>query len=104
MIRKAAPIVLLALGSAGCVAGPPPEIDTTPPVLPASFSYVPDAAEAGSLAALLPHDDAAFRALRDAALADAPSRGEAAARIERARALAAVAGAGRFLTGPDGGC
>lgn len=86
MIRKAALIVLLALGSAGCVAGPPPEIDTTPPVLPTSFSYLPDAVEAGSLAALLPHDDAGFVALRDAALADAPSLGEAAARIERARA------------------
>lgn len=95
MMRKAALTALLALGSAGCVAGPPPQIDTPPPVLPASFSYLPDAVEAGSLAALLPHDDAGFVALRDAALTDAPSLGEAAARIERARAAARRARAER---------
>lgn len=95
MMRKAALTVLLALGSAGCVAGPPPQIDTPSPVLPASFTYLPDAVEAGSLAALLPHDDAGFVALRDVALADAPSLGEATARIERARAAARRARAER---------
>ncbi len=95
MMRKAALAALVALGSAGCVAAPPPQVDTPPPVLPASFSYLPNAVEAGSLAALLPHDDAGFVALRDAALADAPSLGEAAARIERARAAARRARAER---------
>jgi NodT family efflux transporter outer membrane factor (OMF) lipoprotein len=96
MIRKAALAATLALCGAGCVAGPPPLIDTPPPALPAAFSYVPDAAEAGSLAALLPQDDPAFVALRAAALDDAPSIGEAAARIERARAGARRAGAERM--------
>ena len=96
MIRKAALAATLALCGAGCAAGPPPRIDTPPPVLPAAFSYVPDAAEAGSLAALLPQEDPAFVALRAAALDDAPSIGEAAARVERARAGARRAGAERM--------
>ena len=95
MIRKAALATTLALCGAGCVAGPPPRIDTPPPALPAAFSYVRDAGQAGSLAALLPQDDPAFVALRAAALDDAPSLGEATARIERARAGARRAGAER---------
>ena len=43
------PVRLLSAGSAfamigvlgGCVAGPPAVIDTPPPVLPASFAYLP---------------------------------------------------------------
>ncbi len=80
---------------AGCAAGPAPQVDTPPPALPATFSYVPDAAQAGSLAALLPSADPAFAALQAAAIADAPSLGEAAARIERARAAARRARAER---------
>ena len=88
-------LVLATALLAGCAAGPAPQIDTPPPVLPANFTYVPDAAQAGSLAALLPSEDPAFLALQSAAIADAPSLGEAAARIERARAAARRARAER---------
>ncbi|MBL9066879.1 MAG: efflux transporter outer membrane subunit [Sphingopyxis sp.] len=80
---------------AGCAAGPPPTVETPPPPLPATFSGAPDAARAGSLAALLPSDDPVFLALQAAAIAEAPSLGEAAARIERARAAARRARAER---------
>lgn len=89
------PLFLAAMLLAGCAAGPAPQVDTPPPILPATFAYVPDAAQAGSLAALLPSEDPAFVALQTAAIADAPSLGEAAARIERARAAARRARAER---------
>lgn len=94
-MRRAAAIFVAATLLTGCAGGSPPRIDTPPPVLPATFSYVPDAGQAGSLAALLPNDDPAFAALRTAAVADAPSLGEAAARIEQSRASARRARAER---------
>lgn len=94
-MRRAAAIFVAATLLTGCAGGSPPRIDTPPPVLPATFSYVPDAGQAGSLAALLPNDDPAFAALRTAAMADAPSLGEAAARIEQSRAGARRARAER---------
>jgi NodT family efflux transporter outer membrane factor (OMF) lipoprotein len=94
-MRRAAAIFVAATLLTGCAGGSPPRIDTPPPVLPATFSYVPDAGQAGSLAALLPNDDPAFAALRTAGMADAPSLGEAAARIEQSRAGARRARAER---------
>jgi NodT family efflux transporter outer membrane factor (OMF) lipoprotein len=94
-VTRSAPLLLAAALLAGCAAGPPPTVETPPPPLPATFSGAPDAARAGSLAALLPSDDPAFLALQAAAIAEAPSLGEAAARIERARAAARRARAER---------
>lgn len=94
-MTRSAPLLLAAALLAGCAAGPPPTVETPPPPLPATFSGAPDAARAGSLAALLPSDDPAFLALQAAAIAEAPSLGEAAARIERARAAARRARAER---------
>ncbi|WP_336987359.1 efflux transporter outer membrane subunit [Altererythrobacter aquiaggeris] len=83
-----------ALGA--CVAGPPAEIATPAPVLPAAFAYAPNAGEAASLAALLPTDDPAYSALSTLALAQSPTLGEAVARIDAARAAAGRAGANRL--------
>jgi NodT family efflux transporter outer membrane factor (OMF) lipoprotein len=94
-MRRAAAIFVAATLLTGCAGGSPPRIDTPPPVLPATFAYVPDAGQAGSLAALLPNDDPAFASLRTAAMSDAPSLGEAAARIEQSRAGARRARAER---------
>lgn len=94
-MTRSAPLFFAAALLAGCAAGPPPTVETPPPPLPATFSGAPDAARAGSLAALLPSDDTAFLALQAAAIAEAPSLGEAAARIERARAAARRARAER---------
>ncbi len=85
-----------SLAVSACVAGPPPEIATTAPVLPASFAFAPDPESSASLAGLLPSDDPAFAALRGDALNDAPSLAEAIARIDAARARAAGAGASRL--------
>lgn len=84
----------LALGA--CVAGPPADIATPPPALPASFAFAPDRATGTALAALLPVDDPAYRRLGMSALSDAPTLAQAAARIEIARARAARAGAERL--------
>jgi multidrug efflux system outer membrane protein len=94
-VTRSAPLFFAATLLAGCAAGPPPTVETPTPPLPATFSGAPDAARAGSLAALLPSDDPAFLALQAAAIAEAPSLGEAAARIERARAAARRARAER---------
>ena len=85
-----------ALSLASCVAGPPPEIATPTPVLPASFLYAPDARQGATLAALLPTDDPAFAALSAQALASSPTLAEAVARIEQARAGANRAAAHRL--------
>lgn len=87
---------LLALTLSACSANPAPEIATPTPELPPAFSFAPDAGTEASLAALMPQDDPAYRALSDAALAGAPSLAEAAARIESARAGARRAGAERL--------
>ena len=94
MIR-AVPL-LAAAALAGCVAGPPPEIATPVPVLPANYLYATPSDEAGSLAALLPRDDPAFDRLAAQALAGSPTLGEALARIEQARGGADRAGAERL--------
>ena len=86
MIRPAILSGLLGFALAGCVAGPPPEIVTAPPALPPSFSYAPAAAEKDALDRLLPTGDPAFVALTQAALTDAPSILEQAARVDRALA------------------
>lgn len=85
-MTRAAAIFVAAMLLTGCAAGPSPKVDTPRPTLPATFSFAPDASQTTSLAALLPSEDAAFLALQAAAIAEAPSLGEAAARIERARA------------------
>lgn len=85
-----------ALALAGCVAGPAPRIETPPPALPATFFYAPQGAVAAGLEALLPTADPAFTALSAQALANSPTLGEAAARIEQARAGADRAGAERL--------
>lgn len=85
-----------ALALAGCVAGPAPKIATPPPELPGDFAYTPPQAVAASVDSLLPQDDPAFAALAQAALNDAPSLAQAAARIESARAAARGARAERL--------
>lgn len=97
-----APAAALALSA--CVAGPPPEIATPVPELPAEFLYAPQPADAGALAALMPITDPAYTALSERALADAPSLAEALARVEAARAGARRAGAERLPNiGADAG-
>lgn len=96
MNRRLTLVAVSALALAGCVAGPAQQIDTTPPVLPDSFLYAPPADTGTALAALLPASDPAFTALSAQALAASPSLGEAAARIEQARAGADRAGAERL--------
>lgn len=95
-LRAPAMAALLPLALAACVAGPAPEIATPAPELPESYFYRPDAGSGAGLAGLMPQDDPAYRALSAAALADAPSLAEAAARIEAARAGARRAGAERL--------
>lgn len=94
-MTRAAAIFVAAMLLTGCAAGPPPKVDTPPPTLPATYSFTPDTSQTASLAALLPSDDPAFAAMQAAAMADAPSLGEAAARIERARSAARRARAER---------
>lgn len=81
---------------AGCVAGPPPEIATPTPELPAAFIYSPESDEAANLAQLLPAHDPAFASIADLALQDAPSLAEALARVDATRAGASEAGAARL--------
>lgn len=97
-MKRAALLLLstasMALGA--CVAGPAPEIDTTPPDLPEDFSYAAGADEKASLGALLPSGDPAFLSLADAAIAGAPSLLEATARIDAALANARATNANRM--------
>ncbi|NVD45303.1 efflux transporter outer membrane subunit [Altererythrobacter sp. HHU K3-1] len=85
-----------ALAVSGCVAGPPPEIGASLPVLPNSFAFAPDTATSASLAALLPLGDPAYASLSTLAVQQAPTLSQAAARIEIARANAARAGVDRL--------
>ncbi|MFN3517556.1 MAG: efflux transporter outer membrane subunit [Novosphingobium sp.] len=94
-MRRPAPL-LVAVALAGCVAGPPPEIATTAPVLPDAYAWAPYSAARGELASLLPQGDPAYRTLSAQALANAPSLAEALARVEAARAGASRAGAERL--------
>ena len=87
---------LLPLTLAACMAQPAPQIATPPPALPEAFLFQPDAATGSALAALMPGSDPAYRALSEAAISNAPSLAEAAARIESARAGARRAGAERL--------
>lgn len=86
----------LGLSLGACVAGPPPEIATAPVELPRAFFYTPDATAAAALDDLLPRRDPAFARLSREALANAPGVLEAAARLERAQADLAGAGARRL--------
>lgn len=79
-----------------CVAGPAPKIATPTPELPAAFLFEPDGETRTSVASLMPYRDQAFIQLAGTALETAPSLGEAAARIEAARAGAKGAGANRL--------
>lgn len=87
---------LLPLMLAACSANPAPVIATAAPDVPDAYFFAPDAGTQSSLAALMPVNDPAYRALSDAATAGAPSLAEAAARIEAARAGARRAGAERL--------
>lgn len=90
----AAALLPLMLGA--CVMQRAPDIATPVPELPDTFWFQPDAGAQSTLAALMPADDPAYRALSDAGLADAPILAEALARIESARAGARRAGAERL--------
>ena len=87
---------LLPLALGACVMRPAPEIATPVPELPEAFFFTPGSTERSGLAALMPGDDPAYAALSAAALADAPSLAEAAARIDAARAGARRTGAERL--------
>jgi NodT family efflux transporter outer membrane factor (OMF) lipoprotein len=89
-------LIAAALPLAGCMMQPAPEIATTPPALPQAFFFQPDSAAGAELAALMPGNDPGYAALSKAALAEAPSLAEAAARIDAARAGARGAGAARL--------
>ena len=89
-------LVAGALALSACAGGPPPEVATPAPVLPADFLYAPDSATATALDALLPHEDPAFGTLAAQALESSPTLGEALARIDQARAGASRAGAERL--------
>ncbi|MBX7500533.1 efflux transporter outer membrane subunit [Qipengyuania sp. YG27] len=93
MRRRALLPAASALVLAACTAGPPPEVATPLPELPESFLFAPDAGTGTSLARLMPTEDAGFAALARQALASSPTLGEAAARVEQARAGADRAGA-----------
>ncbi|WP_298336263.1 efflux transporter outer membrane subunit [uncultured Erythrobacter sp.] len=86
----------LAAALSACVAGPPPEIATPAPELPAAYALAVDEASAASLDALLPQDDPAYASLSQAALERAPTLLEAIARIDAARAGARRSGAERL--------
>jgi multidrug efflux system outer membrane protein len=101
-VRRALLGAAAALALASCAAGPGKLPSVAEVSLPPAFRFSPDAASQGSLAALLPRDDTAFRALSAAALAGAPTLDAALARIEAARALAYRARAER-LPAVDGG-
>ncbi|MFL0672212.1 MAG: efflux transporter outer membrane subunit [Erythrobacter sp.] len=85
-----------ALILAACAGSAPPKIATPTPDLPESYFALPEGAAKGDLAALMPQDDPAYRALSAAALANAPSLAEALARVESARAGARGARAARM--------
>lgn len=89
-------VALLPLALAACALQPAPEIATPTPELAPAYFFRPEAGTATALAALLPEGDPAYRTLSAAALADAPSLAEAAARIDAARAGARRAGAERL--------
>ncbi len=91
LMAAALPLLL-----AGCMMQPAPEIATPPPAVPPAFFYQPEGAAGAELAALMPSGDPAYAALSKAALAEAPSLAEAAARIDSARAGARRAGAERL--------
>lgn len=88
--------VLLALMLAACTMQAAPQIATPIPDLPEGYFFHPTGEAGAQLAALMPTQDPAYTALAKAALADAPSLAEAAARIERARAGARAAEAARL--------
>ncbi len=88
--------LLPALALGACVAGPPPEVATPVPQLPAEFMFAAGADADASVAELLPQDDPAFETLAAQALAGSPTLAEAIARIDQARAGAARAGANRL--------
>lgn len=93
-MRRSSVIALAAsLALAGCVAGPPPRIDTAPPDLPGDFALAVDPSAQATLDALLPTSDPAFAILSHVALAEGPRLAEAVARIDAARAAADRAGA-----------
>ena len=94
-MRRAVPL-LAALVLSGCVAGPPPEVATSAPVLPDSFVWTPVSDASGEVGDLLPQSDPAYRSLSAQALANAPTLAEALARVEAARAGANRAGAERL--------
>ena len=96
MRARALALTLLPLTLAACMANPAPEIATPTPAMPQAFFFAPDAGTQASLAALMPGNDPAYRTLSTAALAEAPSLAEAAARIDAARAGARGAGANRL--------
>jgi NodT family efflux transporter outer membrane factor (OMF) lipoprotein len=91
LMAAAMPLLL-----AGCMMQPAPEIATPAPAVPPAFFYQPGSAAGAELAALMPSSDPAYAALSKAALAEAPSLAEAAARIDSARAGARRAGAERM--------
>lgn len=81
--------LLAAIGTlalSACAAGPAPQVATPAPVMPDRFTYAPDVTSTVALEALLPTADPGFAELARQALAASPTLGEAAARIEQARA------------------
>ncbi|MEL7199523.1 MAG: efflux transporter outer membrane subunit [Pseudomonadota bacterium] len=93
---RALPLFFITISLGACVAGPAPEIATPTPELGTEFLYSPEAQTSASLANLMPSNDPAYASLAKAAMTDAPSLAEAAARIEAARAGAKGAGAARL--------
>lgn len=96
-MRRTAPL-LAVIALSACVAGPPPEVATPAPDLPAAFVWEPVADGSGDVASLLPQADPAYRTLSQQALANGPTLAEAMARVEAARAGASRAGAERLPT------
>lgn len=86
----------LPLLLSACALSPAPEIATPTPDLPQTYFFRPEKTTAAALSALLPENDRAYRTLSQAALSDAPSLAEAAARVDAARAGARRAGAERL--------
>ncbi|MCA0909779.1 efflux transporter outer membrane subunit [Qipengyuania gaetbuli] len=95
-MRRAFLIAASTLALGACAGGPPPEVATPEPVLPAQYLYAPDTATDTALTTLLPASDPAFDTLAAQALAGSPTLGEALARIDQARAGADRAGAERL--------